>query len=199
MSTKICIITELLSCTQVGDYLSKHREGVATNGVFIATPPATADTPPATTDIVVYEPPSMDGRRRNKGAAKRHRYTLKEKYDIIEKCEETIAHERYPEIRNATQYFQEQYRNHDTAHKFICLYGKWNKPNHRKRMVDYILGKNFAAIGRKTMSPYHHMENALYAEIVKKRKSGHCVTNIFICICAIVLFKQMQEEGIPVY
>ena len=199
MPTNICVTTVFLSCTQVGDYLSRPGGGVATNRSVFATCPATAAAPPTTTDIVVYAPPSVDGRRRNKGAAKRHRYTLKEKYDIIEKCEETIADERYPEIRNATQYFQHQYRNHDTAHKFVCLYGKWNRPKHRERMVDSILGKNFASIGRKTRSPYHHMENVLYADIVKKRKSGHHVSNTFIRIRAIVLLKQMQEEGIPAY
>ena len=66
-------------------------------------------------------------------------------------------------------------------------------------MVDSILGKHFAAIGRKTRSPYHYMENVFYAEIVKKRKSGHRVSNTFIRIHAIVLFKQMQDEGIPTY
>ena len=55
-------------------------------------------TPPTTTQTAVHDSRSIDGRCHNKGAAKRHRYSLKEKYNIIEKCDETIADEMYPEI-----------------------------------------------------------------------------------------------------
>ena len=140
-----------------------------------------------------------DGRMLNKGSAKRRRYTMKEKYDIVEMCNDAIASDDIPTITTATQYFHYYYANHDIAHKWICQYGKWNKKEHRVRMVDEILGKNFASKARHTRSPFHHMESLLYSEILSKRKLGHRVSNTFIRIRSICIFNRLQEEGVPVY
>ena len=109
--------------------------------------------------VVPIEEAPIDKRTYNKGASKRRRYTMKEKYDIIERCEEAINDDELPEIKTPTHYFYHVYENHDEAHKFVGLYGKWNKPNHRLKMINEILGKNFATKARQTRSPYHQMEN----------------------------------------
>ena len=82
------------------------------------------------------------------------------------------------------------------VHKFVW---KVEQPKHREKMIDHILGKNFGAKSRETRSPFHLMENLLYAEIVNKRRNGHRVSNTFIRVRGIVLFKQMQEQGVPAY
>ena len=87
----------------------------------------------------------LDGRVFNKGSKKRLRYTWQFKYDMTEKCDEAIHDSSQPSIKNATDYFQALYTHHDIAHKWISLYGKWNKEEHRARMVTYILGKDFAS------------------------------------------------------
>ena len=66
-------------------------------------------------------------------------------------------------------------------------------------MVQHILGDNFGGKARVTRSPYHHMENLLYSEIVKKRKNGHRVSNTFIRLRAIVIFKELKEQGVSGY
>ena len=66
-------------------------------------------------------------------------------------------------------------------------------------MVQHILGNNFGGRALVTRLPYHHMENILYSEIVCKRKKGHRVSNTFIRLRTIVIFKQLREEGIAAY
>ena len=149
--------------------------------------------------VVPIEEAPIDKRTYNKGASKRRRYTMKEKYDIIERCEEAINDDELPEIKTPTHYFYHVYENHDEAHKFVGLYGKWNKPDHRLKMINEILGKNFAMKARQTRSPYHQMENKLYGEIVKKRKSGHRVSNTFIRLRALHIFNFLEEQGNPAY
>ena len=141
----------------------------------------------------------LDGRVFNKGSKKRLRYTWQFKYDMTEKCDEAIHDSSQPSIKNATDYFQALYTHHDIAHKWISLYGKWNKEEHRARMVTYILGKDFASTTRQTRSPYHHMENLLYGEVLAKRNKGHRVSNTFIRLRALVLFQQLKEQEISVY
>ena len=66
-------------------------------------------------------------------------------------------------------------------------------------MIKEILGKNFANQAKQTWSPYHHMETTLYLEIVKCRKHGHYVSNTFIRLRTLVIFQQLQDQGIPAY
>ena len=126
------------------------------------------------------EPRRVDGRILNKGANKRLRYSMQFKFDMSEACDEAIHDTSQPSIRSATDYFNLLYASHDIAHKWIGLYGKWNKPEHRDKMIKCILGKNFESNVKVTRSPFHHMENLLYAEIAAKRKKSHRVSNTFI-------------------
>ena len=66
----------------------------------------------------------QDQRCHNHGKSKRRRYTMKEKYEIIEMCDEAIASDLNPQITNPTQYFNYYYRSFDVAHKWIAQYGK---------------------------------------------------------------------------
>ena len=154
---------------------------------------------PRTMEMSLLPVPKIDQRCNNRGSAKRQRYSMKEKWDIIERCDETIASEEFPSIRNPTQYFQYNYRNEDAAHKWVALYGKWTKPEQRERMVGVILGKNFASKGKFTRSPFHHLETILYNDILTKRKSGHRVSNTFIRIRALAIFKELKEQGVQGY
>ena len=141
----------------------------------------------------------LDGRVFNKGSKKRLRYTMQFKFDMSEECDEAIHDASQPSIKNATDYFNILYASHDIAHKWIGLYGKWNKAEHRAKMINYILGKDFESSKKVTRSPYHHMENLLYGEVLAKRKKGHRVSNTFIRLRALVLFQQLQEQEIPIY
>ena len=152
----------------------------------------------SSTAIVPYNP-KVDGRKDNKGSQRRRRYTMQEKFDIIEQCDETIASNAFPKINTPMQYFQCYYRNQDTCHKWLAQYGKWNKPAFWEKMVAIILGNNFAARGKFTCSPYHQLESLLYEEICDKRKHGHRVSNTFICIRALSLFQQLKDKGVPSY
>ena len=124
---------------------------------------------------------------------------MKDKWEIVEMCDEAISSDDYPTITSPTQYFQYYYRNEDAAHKWVSSYGKWTKREHRERMVAEILGKNFASKGKFTRSPFHRLESTLYNEILTKRKSGHRVSNTFIRIRALTIFKDLQEQGVADY
>ena len=141
----------------------------------------------------------LDGRVLNKGSKKRLRYTMQFKYDMSEQCDEAIHDSSQPLIKNATNYFNAMYTSHDIAHKWICMYGKWNKAEHRARMINVILGKDFECSKKVTRSPFHHMDNLLYNEVLTKRVKSHRVSNTFICLRALVLFQQLKEQEIPVY
>ena len=123
---------------------------------------------------VPSKPTHFDGRLLNKGANKRLRYSMQFKFDMCEDCDEAIHDTSQPLIKNATNYFNQLYASPDIAHKWMGLYGKWNKPEYRKRMIEYILGKDFESTKKVTRSLYHHMENILYGEIVAKRKKSSC-------------------------
>ena len=95
---------------------------------------------------------------------------MQEKYNIIESCDEMIGNNKHPNITTVSQYFGYIYTNPETVYKYVCQYGKWNKPGHRKKIVDQLLGKDFEAKGKITKSDFHEIETLLYAEIVTKRK-----------------------------
>lgn len=141
----------------------------------------------------------LDGRILNQGIPKRQRYTMKEKYDICEAAEDLINDTAYPEIRTPTDYFQMMHPSQEVAHKWIGLYGKWTKPDHRARMVQAILGNDFGSIGKTTRSAYHKMENLLYNDIIDKRKKGHRVSNTFIRLRALQLHNELERTGDPIY
>ena len=69
-------------------------------------------------------PVKEDKRCLNRGSSKQRRYTMKEKYEIIELCDEAIARDLHPNIKNPSQYFHYYYCNHDVAHKWVAQYGK---------------------------------------------------------------------------
>ena len=141
----------------------------------------------------------VDKRCNNRGSARRRRYTMKDKWEIVEMCDEAISSDDYPTITSPTQYFQYYYRNEDAVHKWVSSYGKWTKRENREIMVAEILGKNFASKGKFTRSPFHRLESTLYNEILTKRKSGHRVSNTFIRIRALTIFKDLQEQGVADY
>ena len=124
---------------------------------------------------------------------------MKEKYDICEAAEDLINDTAYPEIRTPTDYFQMMHPSQEVAHKWIGLYGKWTKPDHRARMVQAILGNDFESIGKTTRSAYHKMENLLYNDIIDKRKKGHRVSNTFIRLRALQLHNELERTGDPIY
>ena len=140
-----------------------------------------------------------DKRRGNKGSLRRRRYSMQEKFDVMEQCDETIASDLFPTIHTPTQYFNYYYRNPDICHKWVSQYGKWSKPAYREKVVGIILGNNFAARGKFTRSPYHQLESLLYEEILNKRKNGHRISNTFIRIRALSLFQQLKDESVPGY
>ena len=74
-------------------------------------------------------------------------------------------------IKNATDYFKVLYPSHDITHKWISLYGKWNKQEHRGEMINCILGKDFVLTKKQTRSPYHYIENLLHGEILAEPKN----------------------------
>ena len=153
----------------------------------------------ATIVPIAPEPRRFDGRILNKGANKRLWYSMQFKFDMSEACDEAIHDTSQPSIRHATDYFNLLYASHDIAHKWIGLYGKWNKPENRAKMINCILGKDFESNIKVTRSPFHHMENLLYGDIAAKRKKSHRVSNTFIHLRALILFKQLQEQEIPIY
>ena len=59
----------------------------------------------------------FDGRRHNRGSLRRRRYSMQEKFNIIEQCDESISSDAFPSINTPTQYFQYYYRNQDACHK----------------------------------------------------------------------------------
>ena len=95
------------------------------------------------------------------------RYSMKEKYNIIESCDKTIASYYHPEIKTVSQYFLHVYPSQDLAHKFVSQYGKWNKPEHKERIILEIIGKDFEGNRKLTKSAFHQMESMLCADIVK--------------------------------
>ena len=118
---------------------------------------------------------------------------MKEKYDIVEIYNGAIASDDIPTITTPTRYFHYYYPNHDFAHTWICQYGKWNKKEHRVRMVDEILGNFVASKAKHTRLPFHHMESLLYSEILARQKLGNGVSNTFIHIRSICLLKSCRR------
>ena len=66
-------------------------------------------------------------------------------------------------------------------------------------MAAEIFGNNFACKGKQPRSPFYHLENKLYSDILHKRKKGFRVSNTFIRIRALQLFTQLKEDGVPAY
>ena len=78
-------------------------------------------------------------------------------------------------------------------------YGKWSKPEYKKKVVAIILGNNFAVRGEFTCSLYYQWESLLYQEILDKCRNGHCISNTFIRIRALSLFKQLKDKWVSGY
>ena len=78
---------------------------------FIKSVDITFVAPVLPQDNKVYD------RYRNKGSRRRCHYSMQEKFDVIEQCDEAIVGEAFPTISTPTQYFQYYYRNPDASHK----------------------------------------------------------------------------------
>ena len=68
-----------------------------------------------------------------------------------------------------------------------------NKSEHRKKMMDQLLGKEFEAKGMIINSAFHEMETLLYVEIVAKRKFSRRLSNTFIRLCVIQLIERLKR------
>ena len=93
-------------------------------------------------NLVILKPktPRRDGQTQNRGAPKQVRLSVQDKY---EQCEEAIASNLFPTFKTPTKYFRYYHPNHVVAHKWLCQYGKWTKPDHREKMANQIIGKIF--------------------------------------------------------
>ena len=68
---------------------------------------------------------------------------MKFNYDMSKQCDEAVHDSSQPLINNTTDYFNALYAGHNIIHKWISLYGKWDTPEYRTRMINCILGKDF--------------------------------------------------------
>ena len=124
MGIKLTFFSLFISCDHTNILRAKTA---GPNKLNFTTSSVTSPTPKKTSVQVIHSVNGQDGRDgrfSNKGSNRRRSYTMQEKYNVIESCDEIIDNDEQSDVITVSKYFAYIYTNPETVHKYVCQYGK---------------------------------------------------------------------------
>eukprot|EP00957_Ditylum_brightwellii_P012758 964153-Ditylum_brightwellii.AAC.1 len=136
-----------------------------------------------------------DERRNKHGAAKRDRFDVQSKSELIQEVDDNIESS---ESNNATEYFRDVKKmDEHNAIKWAQRYITWSKEDHHRRLLKEVNRMNKKSKGKKgntlnMKSPYHDIETEMYELFKKEIIKCHKVSATILQVNAL---KILNKEG----
>ena len=127
-------------------------------------------------------PPKIDKRQGNRGAATRHRYSARKKIELVESVNEYLNEYAIGNERTVTKYFSDVMKCRPNELQQMCnRFYKWRKHDAYEGCLREVLQlkKNKDGPKRKRtnlVSPFQEIETELYAKIVDFRKNARKIS-----------------------
>jgi hypothetical protein len=136
-----------------------------------------------------------DGRKGNRGSSKCHQWTVREKLEIVDEVMQAIddglassATNYFRDVKQCqpaeVEYLRNNFCSCDSVYRTMVA-----------RSVGVGQSVNVKMKRRNAQSPFHEIENQLYAEFVDKRKKAQKVSSKWFRIQAQKIFHQKHVEN----